>query len=65
MSPGYAGHWDEKGGRGKESKDSVCLCNTAQIQERGLVEKISKEKISKLTAGLNIPADFLKDKDKE
>lgn len=27
------------------------------------VEKASKEKISQLTAGLNIPADFLKNKD--
>lgn len=29
------------------------------------VEKASKEKISQLTAGLNIPADFLKDGEKE
>jgi DNA-binding YbaB/EbfC family protein len=29
------------------------------------VEKASKEKISQLTAGLNIPTDFLKDEDKE
>jgi DNA-binding YbaB/EbfC family protein len=27
------------------------------------VEKASKEKISQLTAGLNIPTDFMKDKD--
>lgn len=29
------------------------------------VEKASKEKISQLTAGLNIPTDFLKEEDKE
>ena len=29
------------------------------------VEKISKEKINQLTAGLNIPTDFMKDKDEE
>ena len=29
------------------------------------VEKASKEKISQLTAGLNIPTDFMKDEDKE
>ncbi|KTD39208.1 Nucleoid-associated protein YbaB [Legionella nautarum] len=29
------------------------------------VEKASKEKISQLTAGLNIPTDFLKDGEKE
>ena len=29
------------------------------------VEKASKEKISQLTAGLNIPTDFLKDDSKE
>lgn len=29
------------------------------------VEKASKEKISQLTAGLNIPTDFMKDKDEE
>lgn len=30
------------------------------------IEKVSKEKISQLTAGLNIPTDFMKDKeDKE
>eukprot|EP01012_Entosiphon_sulcatum_P029544 TRINITY_DN36055_c0_g1_i1.p1 TRINITY_DN36055_c0_g1~~TRINITY_DN36055_c0_g1_i1.p1 ORF type:complete len:114 (+),score=21.01 TRINITY_DN36055_c0_g1_i1:105-446(+) len=29
------------------------------------VEKASKEKISKLTAGLSIPTDFMKDEDKE
>lgn len=29
------------------------------------VEKISKEKINQLTAGLNIPTDFMKDEDKE
>ena len=29
------------------------------------VEKASKEKISQLTAGLNIPTDFLKQDDKE
>ncbi len=29
------------------------------------VEKASKEKISQLTAGLNIPTDFMKDGDKE
>ena len=29
------------------------------------VEKASKEKISQLTAGLNIPTDFLKEDDKE
>lgn len=28
------------------------------------IEKASKEKISQLTAGLNIPTDFLKDSDK-
>lgn len=27
------------------------------------VEKVSKEKINQLTAGLNIPADFMKDED--
>ena len=29
------------------------------------VEKASKEKISQLTAGLNIPTDFIKDDEKE
>lgn len=29
------------------------------------VEKASREKISQLTAGLNIPTDFMKDTDKE
>lgn len=29
------------------------------------VEKISKEKINQLTAGLNIPTDFMKEDDKE
>jgi DNA-binding YbaB/EbfC family protein len=29
------------------------------------LEKISKEKISQLTAGLNIPTDFMKDGEKE
>ena len=29
------------------------------------IEKESKEKIAKLTAGLNIPTDFMKDKDAE
>ncbi len=29
------------------------------------VEKVSKDKINQLTAGLNIPADFLKDEDQE
>lgn len=29
------------------------------------IEKASKEKISQLTAGLNIPTDFMQDKDKE
>lgn len=29
------------------------------------VEKISKDKISQLTAGLNIPTDFMKDQDEE
>lgn len=29
------------------------------------VEKVSKEKISQLTAGLNIPTDFMKTDDKE
>ena len=29
------------------------------------VEKISKEKINQLAAGLNIPTDFMKDEDKE
>ncbi|MDP3560892.1 MAG: YbaB/EbfC family nucleoid-associated protein [Legionellaceae bacterium] len=29
------------------------------------VEKISKEKINQLTAGLNIPTDFMQDGDKE
>ncbi|KTD49693.1 Nucleoid-associated protein YbaB [Legionella quinlivanii] len=29
------------------------------------VEKASKEEISQLTAGLNIPTDFMKEKDKE
>ena len=29
------------------------------------VEKASKEKINQLTAGLNIPTDFMKDKDEE
>lgn len=29
------------------------------------IEKASKEKISQLTAGLNIPTDFLKKEDKE
>ena len=29
------------------------------------VEKVSKEKISQLTAGLNIPTDFMKEEDKE
>ena len=29
------------------------------------IEKASKEKISQLTAGLNIPTDFMKDSEKE
>ncbi len=29
------------------------------------IEKASKEKIATLTAGLNIPTDFMKDKDEE
>ena len=29
------------------------------------IEKASKEKITQLTAGLNIPTDFMKDKEKE
>lgn len=29
------------------------------------VEKASKEKISQLTAGLNLPTDFMKEEDKE
>lgn len=29
------------------------------------VEKVSKEKITQLTAGLNIPTDFMKEEDKE
>ena len=29
------------------------------------IEKVSKEKITQLTAGLNIPTDFLKEEDKE
>jgi len=29
------------------------------------VEKASKEKIGQLTAGLNLPTDFMKDEDKE
>ncbi len=29
------------------------------------VEKVSKDKINQLTAGLNIPTDFMKDGDKE
>jgi DNA-binding YbaB/EbfC family protein len=29
------------------------------------IEKISKEKITQLTAGLNIPTDFMKEEDKE
>jgi nucleoid-associated protein EbfC len=29
------------------------------------IEKVSKEKISQLTAGLNIPTDFMQDKNKE
>lgn len=29
------------------------------------VEKVSKDKINQLTAGLNIPTDFMKDEDKE
>lgn len=29
------------------------------------VEKVSKDKINQLTAGLNIPTDFLKDEDQE
>src|SRR3990167_3040017 len=29
------------------------------------VEKVSKEKINQLTAGLNIPTDFMRDEEKE
>ena len=44
----------------KMLEDLVAAAINKAVQE---VEKASKEKITKLTAGLNIPTDFLKESD--